>query len=210
MADVTGKTSIKIDELVKGTVVDGEILSGRLILRTRGGAEIDAGPVTGSVTALDVMPIGFIYMSVLPTSPQSFFGGTWTRIGQGRVLVGQDSTQTEFDTAEETGGEKTHTITSGELPAHTHGINHDHMPTTADADGNHTHVLERKSATGTSTGVARGSASTQADGTTAAGGTHTHNVDIPAYTGVSGSTGSGTPANNLQPYLVVYMWKRTA
>lgn len=174
MAEVTGKTSIKIDELVNGTIVSGKITNGHLILSTRGGAEIDAGVLTGSgsISALDFMPIGYIYMSVDATSPETLFGGSWVRIAQGRVLIGQDSSQTEFDVAEETGGEKTHTITVAELPAHTH-------------------TLERKTAAGTSTGVVRGNASAQADGTTATAGT-------------------GVPANNLQPYLVVYMWKRIA
>lgn len=212
MATVDGKTSIKIDELINDTVVDGEIVSSHLILRTRGGAEIDAGSVSAtSVSALDFMPVGYIYMSVVSTSPEVLFGGgTWVRIGQGRVLVGQDSTQPEFDTAEETGGEKTHTITTGELPSHTHSVNHDHASFTSADGGNHTHVLERKTGAGTNTGVVRGNATVSADGTTAAGGTHGHTIDVPSYTGTSGSTGSGTPANNLQPYLVVYMWKRTA
>lgn len=211
MASVDGKTSIKIDQLINDTVVDGEIVNSHLILRTRGGAEIDAGSVSASsISPLDFMPIGYIYMSVVATSPQTLFGGTWVRIAQGRVLVGQDGTQTEFDTAEETGGEKTHTLTTAELPSHTHSIDHNHAAFTSDSDGNHTHVLERKSSSGTNTGVVRGNATAQADGTTAAGGAHTHNVDVPAYTGTSGSAGSGTAHNNLQPYLVVFMWKRVS
>jgi microcystin-dependent protein len=39
---------------------------------------------------------------------------------KGRVIAGLDSTQTEFDTLAETGGAKTHTLTSAEMPAHTH------------------------------------------------------------------------------------------
>lgn len=44
---------------------------------------------------------------------------------QGRVVVGRDSGQTEFDTLGETGGAKTHTLTAAEsgLPAHTHNLN---------------------------------------------------------------------------------------
>lgn len=210
MAAVTGKTSIKIDDLINDTVISGEVVSSHLILKTRGGAEIDAGIIDTS-SALNIMPIGYVYISVDPTNPASLFGGgTWVRIGQGRVLVGQDPSQPEFDTAEETGGEKTHTITEAELPAHTHGIGHNHDSATSSSDGNHTHTLTRKSGSGTSTGVVRGNATATADGTTDAGGTHSHTVDLPAYVGNSGSTGGGTPANNLQPYLVVYMWKRTA
>ena len=39
---------------------------------------------------------------------------------KGRVPVGRDATQTEFDTLGETGGEKAHTLTINEMPAHTH------------------------------------------------------------------------------------------
>jgi microcystin-dependent protein len=41
---------------------------------------------------------------------------------QGRMLVGRDATQTEFDVLAETGGTETHTLTSGEMPAHTHTL----------------------------------------------------------------------------------------
>jgi microcystin-dependent protein len=209
MASVTGKTSIKIDDLINDTIIDGEIVGGHLILRNRIGAEIDAGVVTN--TALSLMPIGYIYMSVVSTSPATLFGGgTWTRIGQGRVLVGQDPAQTEFDTAEETGGEKTHTLSVNEMPTHGHTIDHNHAAFTTASDGNHTHVLTRKSGSGTGTGVVRGNNTAAADGTTEAGGTHTHTANVPAYTGTAGATGSGVAHNNLQPYLVVYMWKRVA
>ena len=213
MASVTGKTSIKIDDLINDTIVDGEIVSGHLILKTRGGSEIDAGIVTVDAPTFDplsVMPVGYIYMSVVSTSPASLFGGTWVRIAQGRVLVGQDATQTEFDTAEEIGGAKTHALTSSEMPAHTHAIDHNHTAFTTGSDGAHTHVIERKAGSGTNTGVVRGNGTASADGTTASAGGHTHNANVPAYTGTSGSTGSGAEHNNLQPYLVVFMWKRTA
>jgi len=211
MATVDGKTSIKIDDLINDTVVDGEIVSNHLILRTRGGAEIDAGLVTNPVGVLDLMPIGYIYTSVVSTSPATLFGGgTWVRIGQGRVLVGQDGTQSEFDTAEETGGEKNNTLLTANLPSHEHAIAHNHAAITTGSDGNHTHVINRKTGAGSSTGVVRGNATASADGTSEAAGAHTHTANVPAYTGDSGTTGSGTPHNNLQPYLVVYMWKRTA
>ncbi len=209
MATVTSKTSIKIDDLVNDTIVDGEVVSGHLILRTRGGAEIDAG-VIAATSPLDFMPVGYVFTSVDPTSPQTMFGGTWVRIGQGRVLVGQDPTQTEFDTVGETGGEKTHALSTGEMPNHSHTINHNHAAFDTGTGGNHTHVLTRKTAAGTSTGVVRGGATASADGTTAADGGHTHTANVPAYSGDSGAVGSGTAHNNLQPYLVVYMWKRTA
>lgn len=41
---------------------------------------------------------------------------------QGRVPVGRDGGQPEFDALGETGGAKSHTLTAAEMPAHTHGI----------------------------------------------------------------------------------------
>jgi microcystin-dependent protein len=211
MATVDGKTSIKIDELVNGSIISGAVVNGSLILTTRGGANINAGVVTApTVTALDFMPVGFVYTSVVSTSPQTMFGGTWSRIGQGRVLVGQDGTQTEFSTPEGTGGEKTHTLIGAEMPAHTHAVDHNHTAATTAAAGQHTHTLTRKAGAGTATGVTRGNSTAEADGTTQAEPDHLHNVNIPAYTGTSGTRGGDGAHNNLQPYLVVYMWKRTA
>lgn len=256
MASVTGKTSIKIDDLINDTIISGEVVDGHLLLENRAGAKIDTGAVTGvgspgpigpagptgpagprgltgdtgpagpagpvgpagpagppgpSGSALDFMPVGYVYISVVSTSPATLFGGgTWVRIGQGRVLVGQDSTQTEFDTAEETGGSKTHTLTEAELPSHTHAIDHNHLAFDSSEEGNHTHIITRKDLTGNATGVARGNTTADADGTTEAAGLHTHNINVPDYAGTSGTAGSGAAHNNLQPYLVVYMWKRTA
>lgn len=69
-----------------------------------------------------VYPIGSIYANATSaTNPGTLLGfGTWVAWGAGRVPVGFDSTQTEFDAAEETGGEKTHILTTAEMPAHTH------------------------------------------------------------------------------------------
>jgi len=66
-------------------------------------------------------PIGCIYTSINSTNPATSLGfGTWSAFGAGRVPVGFDSGQTEFDTDEETGGAKTTTI------SHTHTIDHTH------------------------------------------------------------------------------------
>lgn len=68
-------------------------------------------------------PVGSIYMSAtLSTAAQvaNAIGGTWVAWGAGRVPVGVDASQTEFNTVEETGGEKTHTLTTNEIPSHSH------------------------------------------------------------------------------------------
>ena len=72
-----------------------------------------------------IYPIGSIYMSATMSTTaevEAALGGTWVAWGAGRVPVGVDTLQTEFDTVEETGGEKTHTLTVTEMPKHWHTV----------------------------------------------------------------------------------------
>ena len=72
---------------------------------------------------IDSWPVGSVFISVVATNPNTLLGGgTWVAFGAGRVLVGIDAGQTEFDTVEEVGGAKTHTLTTAEMPSHAHGI----------------------------------------------------------------------------------------
>lgn len=78
-----------------------------------------------SITPMDIYnlyPIGSIYISVINTNPKEYFGGTWQSFGSGRVLVGVDTAQTEFNTVMKTGGEKTHTLNTNEMPRHSHTV----------------------------------------------------------------------------------------
>lgn len=54
----------------------------------------------------NTFPVGSIYLSVNSTNPTNYYGGTWVLIGQGRTIVGVDTSQTEFNAPEKTGGEK--------------------------------------------------------------------------------------------------------
>ena len=92
-----------------------------------------------------IYPVGSIYMSVNSTSPATLFGGTWQRI-QDRFLLSAGSTYS----AGATGGEATHTLTSGEMPshkhsvgAHAHGLNsHTHgLNSHTHSLSNHTHSV---------------------------------------------------------------------
>ena len=161
---------------------------------------IRIGRATGP--SLQAWPIGSIFFSANNTNPAELLGGgTWVAWGAGRMPVGFDAAQGEFDTAEETGGSKTHTLTAAEMPDHTHGVG-----TLATASGgNHEHTITRKAGVGSSTGVARGNATADADATTTFAGVHTHTLS-----GATASAGSGAAHNNLPPYIVCYMWKRTA
>lgn len=129
-----------------------------------------------------VYPVGAIYMSVVNTSPATLFGGTWVAWGSGRVPVGVDTGQTEFDTVEETGGAKTHTLSVDEMPSHTHS------------------VWAFSSASGSYWCRNQNSGGYQSNG----------GIDWGYYNGLAIATGGGLAHNNLQPYITCYMWKRTA
>lgn len=71
-------------------------------------------------------PVGNIIMSTVNTNPYSYLGfGTWQLWGQGKVPVGVDSEDTDFNEVEKTGGEKTHKLTEAEMPNHNHIIGYD-------------------------------------------------------------------------------------
>lgn len=135
----------------------------------------------------DVYPVGCIYTSTVSTNPNTLFGfGTWVAFGAGRCLVGLDAGQTEFDTVEETGGSKTHTLTSGEMPSHSHSV----------TDPGHTHTID----------VIPGDQDGSGSNGSILGSKNTGS----ATTGISiQNTGGGSAHNNLQPYIVVYFFKRT-
>ncbi len=145
---------------------------------------------------------------------------------KGRIPVGLNSADASFDARGETGGEKTHTITTAEMPSHTHtftGTAHNHTvdPTSFNttSTGAHTHSVPAYTATGIG-----GATSTQtndiavynSDGvsisrSTGSDGSHNHAIDVPittssssTATGTNSSTGSGTAMNVLQPYIVLY------
>lgn len=126
-------------------------------------------------------PIGTIYESVNPTNPSEFIGGTWESWGAGRVSVGVDEDDEDFNSAEMTGGEKDHILTIEEIPSHTHSVGYsidDYVKTIFSEDvvftvDNSVYEINRQS-------------------------------DPPT------NVGNGEAHNNLQPYITSYKWKRIA
>jgi len=150
-------------------------------------------------------PVGSIYTNATSsTNPGTLLGfGTWTAFGAGRVMVGFDSGNSLFDTAEETGGSADAITVS-----HTHSFS----ATTGGQSTDHTHTEGSHNEFGSTSSTGSGLQSN--DGVNSLGkryltsGTsndHTHSVS-----GTTGSTGSSGTNANYQPYITVYMWKRTA
>ena len=84
---------------------------------------IDTSDSSGGTNILDtIFPVGSIVIKADNEDYSSWLGFTWERTLVGRVAVGIDSTQTEFDTIGETGGEKKHTLTINEMPSHNHQL----------------------------------------------------------------------------------------
>ena len=139
-------------------------------------------------------PVGAIYINATSsTNPATSLGfGTWTAFGAGRVMVGFDSGNALFDTAEETGGSA-----DAIVPSHTH------TATSTVTDPTHNHSYTQPSA-GSLVANINGTGSGAVSGTTGSAST-----GITVATSVS-TTGVSVTNTNYQPYITVYMWKRTA
>ena len=133
---------------------------------------------SGLVTMSDIYPVGSIYINAaVTTNPATLLGfGTWVAFGTGRMMVGYDASDTDFDALQETGGAKTHTLTTSELPSHTHN---------------------------NPAGISPAPNANDLDITGGNGATVASNV-------VTDATGGGSAHNNMPPYIVAYMWRRTA
>jgi hypothetical protein len=140
-------------------------------------------------------PVGSIYTNAsVSTNPATLLGfGTWTAFGAGRVMVGFDSGNALFDTAEETGG-SANAIT----------VSHTHTATSTVTDAGHSHQQNGNG------GLCPGGGSQIPLGAIASGTfTASATTGITVATSNASTGSSGTDAN-YQPYITVYIWKRTA
>lgn len=165
----------------------------------------------GSATNLDIIsfdqiyPIGAIYISTVSTNPAILFKiGNWEALPAGRVLLAQGTSTWGVNySAGSTGGEDKHTLTVSESASH----NHTGSATTSGST--HTHALTMQASHGKSGngGVPRFSDgdmwSAYKTQNLSAAGEHSHAITI-------NNSGGGQAHNNMQPYLSVYMWKRTS
>ena len=133
--------------------------------------------------------VGQVIMSTTldtATKVQAIYGGTWEAWGKGRVPVGVDPNDTDFNAPNKTGGSKTVTLQVSQIPSHHH--------TYANTSGKRIYDVRF--------GVT-GWGSTGSLGAGFNGGT----FDASVY---GGDTGGGQAHNNLQPYATLYMWRRVS
>ena len=195
-----------------------------------------------------VYPVGSVYINAnVTTSPTTLLGfGTWSEIGAGRVLVGQDVGDPLFDVLGDTGGSKDATLVShshtGSGTTGTTSISHTHTfsssATTGEAGGHnhtvndpsHSHIYVRRLGLGGGGGNDQSAGALQNVSTAAAFtgisldavGNHAHSVSVSGTTAATdpshahsfsfttNTQGSSATNANIQPFLTVKMWKRTA
>ena len=201
-------------KIVKGTEIDTEFNNIAISIATK--ADLASPGFSGSPTAPTqstgdntsklattgfvqaalsaLYPVGSIYTNAaVSTNPATLLGfGTWSAFGAGRVMVGLDAGNAAFDTAQETGGSADAIV-----------VSHTHSATSSVSDPGHNHTIGFQNYTIDSNA---GSAGLVRQGTS---NTSTQTTGISVSTSISTEGSSATNAN-LPPYIVVYMWRRTA
>lgn len=136
------------------------------------------------LTTNKAFPVGAVYITYDNNNPGNFLGGTWVQFGQGRVLMGQgtgnDGSTSMSFTANDTGGEYAHKLTISEMPKHAHKFQGYYNTTSGSAYSQY--ILSRDKVSGDPNSV----------------------PSSEEYVGGNGSH------NNIQPYITVYFWRRTA
>lgn len=134
-------------------------------------------------------PVGSVFIAVVTTNPSELLGyGTWVAFGAGRVLIGIDPGDPDFDALEETGGAKTKAISAhagAAVSAHTGTAVSAHAGTAVSAHAG-TAVADHAAHTHTVT----------SDVAVANHASHTHAyTEVPNHTHPHSMQG-GTTANN--------------
>ena len=128
-----------------------------------------------------IYPVGSIYITTNNQNPSEYLGGEWESFGEGRTIVGAGTGTDENNVQKVFEIEQT-------------GGEYEHKLIVAEMPS-HTHQLTKATGAGSLTG----------------------NAVVPPHNGISAGatvgpapTGGDQPHNNVQPYIVTYMWKRIA
>ena len=209
----------------KALEVEGKLADRGAIIKINGASQTEinftSDPQTQINAKLDsddllnkVYPVGAVYISVSNTSPATLFGGTWEAIND-RFLLAAGSTYV----AGSTGGEASHTLTESEMPSHTHMQNaHTHGFNNAQFDmpryGNNIDPIKNDGLQNINLSLVDHTGDNH--NFYSIGGDNRNyqrmkfEQSINSSTATNQSAGGGQAHNNMPPYLVVYMWKRTA
>lgn len=175
---------------------------------SRGGTGVTTLGAAVALFGNALYPVGSLYFNATNgTNPATLLGfGTWVLYGQGQVPVGVSPGDPIFGSAGLTGGNRDAVVVS-----HSHDVSG-----TAVSAGNHNHTLQGANISTTSDiGILAGSNGLvgaynrgvygQVAGYVGTGGAHTHPV-----TGTALTRGTDGTYANLQPYVTVFIWQRTA
>lgn len=140
-----------------------------------------------------IYPVGCLFETTDSAfNPQTHFGGTWEQYGAGRVTVGYSAGETEFNSGGKTGGAKTHTLTEAQIPSHQH------------------ETIDPPQFGSKYPVIGAGLATNENNYQKLLGGIPTAAIATNAGIIKTGFSGSGQSHNNIQPYITVFRWTRTA
>lgn len=151
--------------------------------------------ISSGASVLDFYPVGSYYeTSDTSFNPNTTWGGTWELETEGQVHIGAGSTYTVSGATSNTtdGGEATHTLTTSEMPSHTHTQNSHshHVSATFVRYINQTAIV--------------------ASGSKYKFFSQDNNLYTDGATATNQNTGGGGAHNNMPPYIIVNRWHRTA
>lgn len=195
--NVTGAISKTHTQINDGLEKAGGTMTGPLVLAGAPTADLQAATkkyIDDAIVAArqNAYPVGSIYVNAgVNTNPATLLGfGTWVAFGAGRVLVGLNGADPLFDALEETGGSADAVVVS-----HTH--------TATVTDPGHVHAMGQiLGGNGIYNFVADPGLTVLTNPNTASATT--------GITVANSTTGSSGTNANIQPYITVAMWKRTA
>jgi len=159
-------------------------------------------------TVTKLYPVGSVYISFNSTDPSTLFGGTWQRLKDTFLLANGDAYAPNTS-----GGNATKTITTDNLPAHTHSrgtmnITGSILNTDSDEPWGSADAFSSEGALSVSVRQYRYGGVFSAE---SGGGVRSITLDASnGWTGETSSVGNGLPLNIMPPYKTVYMWRRTA
>ena len=179
-------TAADVGAVPTSRTINGKALTGNITITA---ADIGTGAIF-----LASHPVGSLFETTVSTNPGTLYGGTWAAWGGGRVPVGVNTADNDFNTVEKTGGKKTER----------HEFKVGYKGYFGTAVGSDDNMIQAYKYSTSSYGTYAYEGSTQAS----------VNAGIQASTNTrdvaqASSTGDTSATSIVQPYITCYIWKRT-